>query len=127
MSLQGIEADDQFYRAINPYHWEKNKVKPRAFRPRPNEDISVDWAKLTTPQESAKPWIKDWKVVRLGVLTARSIRDVGLNLEPDPKTDNQAHCLISGHLLHSDDGDGVLTRQQLARTCNELGVLGPFI
>ena len=126
MSQHRIEADDQFYRAINPIHWEKNRVKARAFKPRGNEDISVDWAKLTTPADSAKPWIKVWGVVRLGTLTAKSIRDEGLNLDPDPKPDNQAHCLISGHLLHSAGGDGVLVRQRLARTCNELGVLGPF-
>lgn len=126
MSFQGIEADDQFYRAIHPYHWEMNKVKPRAFKPKPNEDISVDWAKLTTPTESANPWIREWGEVRLGILTAKSIRDEGLDVDPDPKPDNQAHCLISGDLLHDDDGDGLRARQRLARTCNEAGVLGPF-
>lgn len=60
----------------------------------PDEQASVDLAKLTTPVESVK---RDGKGHRkLGQLQASGPRVLGLNVVHDPLEDNHAHSLILG-------------------------------
>jgi hypothetical protein len=60
------------------------------------ERISVDLARLSTPEESLGRVPTD-RGFGLGQLSVGKIRGLGLDIEPDPLVDNQAHCHIVGN------------------------------
>ena len=104
----------------------KNKIRPRAFKPKNDEWISVDWEALTTAEESARPWVLTWDCpIMLGELAANLVWQEGLEINYDWKPENKAHCLIIGELLHSDSPEGTEARARLARGCTPLGPYSP--
>jgi hypothetical protein len=92
-----IGGDDELYRRLAPGHLNPDgTVNSAAFkvRGRPDPRISVDLARLTTPEEvlarASRPGFG------LGVLAARVPRSLGFTVRPDPLPDNLAHALIEG-------------------------------
>lgn len=85
--------------------------------------MSVDWAELTTPEESAGRG-DPFGPHRLAVLTAGLIWKLDLVVLRSCKPENAAHCDIWGDLLSDGSSQGVELRARLA---NELSrVLGPY-
>lgn len=60
----------------------------------PDNEISVDLANLTTPEESVNRSRKPG--FQLGQMQAVGPRDLGLEVEHDPLEDNPSHSLIRG-------------------------------
>lgn len=116
-------GNDEFFRAINPIHWEQDSVRPRAFKPKAGNGLSVDWAELITAKESARRWVLQWGPTRLAVLTAHLVWDSGLHLRYSAEPNNKAHCEILGELLSNNSPEGTQVRVRLARECR---VIGPF-
>ena len=116
---------DSFYRAVDPtQHFKNNRVKPRAFAPKPNEGLSVDWSALTSPDKSAQRQAHRWDYAPTPVaeVSAVLVWDIGLDIRPMPEANNNAHCEIYGSLLYSVP-EGTSARQRLANECT---TLGPF-
>ena len=112
-ALVDIDDDDELYRRIVSFHINSDgSVNSAAFKLRGNPDpsISVDLAKLTTPQECARrPGRPGFGVA---VLVAQVPRSLGFTVrhDPNPAEDpgNDAHALIEG------DNDKVKCRQLAA-------------
>jgi hypothetical protein len=92
-----IADDDQLYRRlalaqVNP----DGSVNSGAYklRGKPDSNISVDLARLSTPEESRarSPRAEDG----LGMLVAGPVRALGFLVRHDPLPDNNAHSLIEG-------------------------------
>ena len=100
MDVVEIDNDDQLYRRliirdhINP----DGSVNSAAFKGRnwkPDPHISVDLAKLTTPEKClAYPGRPGFSV---GMLVARVPRSLGFTVRHAPEPDNYAHSLIEGN------------------------------
>ena len=122
-----LTIDDSFFRVADPrYHLKKNKgIKPSLFKSKNNEGLSVDWAARTCARESARRQAHRWDYAPTHVAEVRAslVLELGLNVRPDPKPENDSHCEIYGFLLHNGPPEGTLARQRLA---NECIVLGPF-
>ncbi len=93
--MEQIEDDDELYRRLAPEHVNPDgTVNSAAFKRRKEYDpsISVDLARLTTPQDAlaARPHMG------VGVLIAAVPRDLGFVVRHDPLPDNAAHALIEG-------------------------------
>ena len=102
LSIAVIAIDDRLYRC-SPRETVRNGNLSRGayhFRGEPDPSVSVDLARLTTPeavrQRAARP-------ERLGVgeLLARIPLKLGLTVKPDPVADNPAHCLIEGAITRA--------------------------
>lgn len=95
-----ITEDDELYRriSIHPSHWKNaTTVSSAAFRLKKGEDgISVDLARLTTPEKS----VLNREKYRLAVLKASVPMSEGLSCVHDPLEDgtNDAHSLIVGNI-----------------------------
>lgn len=92
-----IADDDALYRRLAPGHIDPDgSVNSAAFklRGRPDFSISVDLAKLTTPEEALARAPRP--EFGLGVLLARDARALGFSVRPDPLPGNPAHALIEG-------------------------------
>ena len=92
-----IADDDALYRRLAPGHVDPDgSVNSAAFklRGRPDFSISVDLAKLTTPEEALARAPRP--EFGFGVLLARETRALGFAIRPDPLPDNPAHALIEG-------------------------------
>jgi hypothetical protein len=92
-----IADDEELYRQLAPGHVDPDgAVNSAAFkvRGRPDLHISVDLARLTTPElaldRAPRPGFG------LGVLVARIPRSLGFSVRRDPLPDNAAHALIEG-------------------------------
>jgi hypothetical protein len=92
-----VDADELYRRLIHYHVLPDHKVSSAAFKDkkkRPDPSISVDLARMTTPQESlSRAGIPN---MHLGALLARIPREVELCVRHDPLDDNQAHSLIEG-------------------------------
>ncbi len=92
-----IADDDWLYRRVMGYCIVGGKVSSSAFknrRKKPETEISVDLAKLVSPEESLRrAGMEHLSVV---ALQARDPRALGLEVIPDPLPDNDAHALIVG-------------------------------
>ena len=122
-----LTDQDSFYRAVDPKQFKNNRVKPRAFAPKPNEGLSVDWAALTSPSESAQRQARRWayEPTRVAEVSAGLVWDIGLDIRRKSEPDNDAHCEIYGSLLQIGSvPEGTSARQRLANECTKLG---PFI
>lgn len=91
-----IQDDDLLYRRLHHTHvYEDGSVKSIAymFNSKPDPEVSVDLARLTTPEESAgrgKPG------TGLGEIITRVPRTLGFNVEHRPIAGNPAHAQIEG-------------------------------
>ena len=99
--LEEIADRDELYRRLSKRsHIKGNgKVSSAAFKrnKQPENSISVDLARLTTPQESLSSVGEDRKAqFVLGVLVAEYPRSIGFCVRHDPLPDNRAHSLIEG-------------------------------
>jgi hypothetical protein len=99
--LEEIAERDELYRRLSKLsHIKKNgKVSSAAFKrnKKPENSISVDLARLTTPQEALARVGEERKAqFVLGVLVAGYARSIGFCVRHDPLPDNHAHSLIEG-------------------------------
>lgn len=90
---------DELYRRLSKIsHIKKNgKISSAAFKrnKQPENSISVDLARLTTPQESLSRVGEERKEqFILGVLIAAYPRSIGFSVRQDSLPDNLAHSLI---------------------------------
>ena len=93
--MEQIQDDDELYRRLAPEHVNPDgAVNSAAFKRRKEYDpsISVDLARLTTPQETlaSRPHFG------VGILVAGVPRRLGFAVRHDPLPDNPAHSLIEG-------------------------------
>jgi hypothetical protein len=95
--LEQIADDDLLYRRLAPFHIKPDgSVSSAAFklRGRPDPGVSVDLARLTTPQatlaRAPRPGFG------LGVPVAGGPRALNLTVHHDPLPDNPAHAMIEG-------------------------------
>jgi hypothetical protein len=100
MSEEIVDQDALYRRLSKLSHIKKNgKVSSAAFKrnKQPENSISVDLARLTTPQESLDRVGEDRKdQFILGVLVAGYPRSIGFYVRHDFLPDNRAHSLIEG-------------------------------
>jgi len=102
--LTGIEDSDSLFRRLHVACFKKNgSLTSATFKLNgfPENDISVDLARLTTPGESVNRAGKPG--FRLGTLQARGPRQLGFDVVHDPQRfpdtserDNESHTLITG-------------------------------
>lgn len=100
MSEEIVDQDELYRRLSKLSHIKKNgKISSAAFKrnKQPENSISVDLARLTTPQESLDRVGEDRKdQFILGVLVAAYPRSLGFYVRHDSLPDNLAHSLIEG-------------------------------
>ncbi len=92
-----IVAEDLLYRRIfGQFVKSDGRVSSAAFKvnSRPDNEISVDLAKLTTPEESVNRAGRSGFL--LGQLVAGEVREFGFEVHHDPLPDNPAHAIIAG-------------------------------
>jgi hypothetical protein len=96
--LEEIADNDILYRRIPNVHiYEDGTVKSVAFqvRGKPDSSISVELAKLTTPEEVLAR-ARNPDTTKVGVLVAGYARSLDFIIRHDPLPDNPAHCLMEG-------------------------------
>ena len=97
--LEVIEDADDLYRRIVPYYIKKDgSISSAAFMKdrgkTPDNEISVEIARLTTPVECATRYgDRGFRVI---ALTARSARSLDFEVRHDPLPDCYPHALIVG-------------------------------
>jgi hypothetical protein len=92
-----IGGDDLLYRRLGPDHVNADgTVNSNAFKlhGRPDPEISVDLARLTTPEQSLSRAPNDR--FRLGVMQAGAVRELKLVVRHKPIDDNESHSVIEG-------------------------------
>ena len=98
-----IGDDDELYRRVAPEWVTDGAINSAAYSTNDPDGISVDLARLTTPEETRARALGAANGV--GVVAVRIPRGQGLEVRPDPQPDNPAHCLIMSQT-------GILTRAQ---------------
>jgi hypothetical protein len=90
--VEEIQDDDHLYRRLHPTHIDEQGIVSSAAFNDDTGDISVDLARLTTPEES----VDRAKGIGYGLaeLIASFPRQLGLLVTHDPQPDNDAHTLI---------------------------------
>jgi hypothetical protein len=90
---QDVHGSDELYRRIAPAHVNPDgRINSGAFKTRPPEGISVNLARLTTPEETLRPR----PTFGIGNLQAAIPTGLGLTVRHAPVPDNHAHSLIEG-------------------------------
>lgn len=89
-----IAPDDELYRRLAPGHLGTLTRLVYMCNGQPEGEISVDLARLTTPEESVRRARKPSG--GLGVLAARAPLDLGFAVRHDPLPENFSHTLIVG-------------------------------
>lgn len=95
--MEEVAETDLVYRRLAPDQVAPNGVVlSHAFklRGKPDPSVSVDLARLTTPDETAGRGLKPGFGV--GYLTAGHVRALGFTIRHDPVEGNKAHALIEG-------------------------------
>lgn len=95
--IEEIADGDELYRRIAPGAVRPDGTVSRVAYMRnsqPDDEISVDLARLTTPERSIEP-IKG-RGFGLGALVAGYPRSLGFAVRHDPLPTNHAHSLIAG-------------------------------
>lgn len=99
--METVEIDDrdEVYRrlAVSGHFYSDGSVNSNAYKlnGKPDPEISVDLARLSTPQESLSR--AQQAGFRLGVLRVAELRALGLTVRHDPTPENPAHCVIEGN------------------------------
>lgn len=92
-----ISDHDELYRRLFSGHVNPDgTVNSAAFKygGHPNNTISVDLARLTTPEESVRR--ANRRGFGLGVLQATRVRQLAFDVLHDPLPDNRSHAVIAG-------------------------------
>jgi hypothetical protein len=96
-ALVVIAVGDSLYRRLPRETVRLGRVTRGAYyvRGEPDPAVSVDLARLTTPEETR---LRAPRPERFGIgaLPARIPIELGLRVRHDPLPDNPAHCLIEG-------------------------------
>ena len=95
--MQPIEDRDELYRRFPlAYLKADGTISSAAFKrgKTPDPEVSVDLAKLTTPEECLRR--ADRPEQGIGVLIAGHPRSIGLTVRHDPLDGNPAHSVIEG-------------------------------
>lgn len=98
MEVVDIEDDDLLYRRIAPEFIKPNGelASPVYMRDgRPDDAVSVDLARFTSPAESAARGPRATGYT-LAAIRAGDLRGQGFTVRHDPQPDNPAHALIDG-------------------------------
>ncbi len=97
-----IQNDDNLFRRVPTYL--PSYIKPdgtitsRAYQKKRDEDgISTDLERLSS-FEKAILGDKRFRLLRINVGVIRNVINDGLNVMHNPLLDNDAHCLITGHI-----------------------------
>jgi len=89
-----IEDDDDLYRRIHPHFQKENgKISSAVFKQR-NPYLSIDVAKLTTPEKS----LANYPDFGLASIVTKSVRNLSLEVYHQPKIDSYAHGIIEGNI-----------------------------
>lgn len=97
IAVEIVNDDDELYRRLAILHVNDDEsINSAAYKVRgkPDNDISVDLARLTTPEDSANRAQKPG--FGIGVLTADIPRALELKVTHTPVEDNPAHSSIKG-------------------------------
>lgn len=96
-AAQAIERGDRLYRRLTRDVIRDGRVNRGVyyFRGQPDPSISVDLARLTTPEETRRR-ARNPSMAGVGELVASVPLDLGLTIRHAPAEDNSAHCLIEG-------------------------------
>ena len=89
MQVQEIADADDLYRRIHPLQVKDGRPTSAAFTA---SELSVDLAKLTTPEQS----LSDCASYGLASITAGHARSLGQEVFHDPVESNPAHALVKG-------------------------------
>lgn len=96
-----IYDEDELYRRLSPvwraYYAQNGRLSSAAFRPRKGRSLSVDLARLTTPETC----LSHYPDCGLASLVAANVRTEGLDVEHTPQIDNHAHCDITDTITKS--------------------------
>lgn len=103
--IEPVHDEDWLYRRLAPHHIKRDgSVSSSAFmrstdqsgrRREPDPDVSVDLARLTTPEESLRCAGRPQHGI--GALQAREPRRMGLTVVHSPLPENRAHASIRGN------------------------------
>lgn len=110
--MEPIAASDLLYRRLHPNTVSRGVIESSAFND-DSGDVSVDLARLTTPEASVAR--AKGPGYGLAVIRAAIPLEEGLTVLPDPLPENPAHALIIG----------VRTRQQRRRLARAAELLIP--
>jgi hypothetical protein len=95
--IEEIADNGQLYRRLVSFHINPDgTINSAAFklRGKPDPSLSVDLARLSTPEETASR--AGMPGFGVGVLEASGPRSIGFQVRHDPLPDNPAHSLIEG-------------------------------
>jgi len=90
MEVQEIADADALYRRIHPSQVKEGRPSSAAFN---NAELSVDLARLTTPERS----LMGYPLHGLASITAGDARFLKQTVIHDPLETNPAHALVKGH------------------------------
>ena len=99
LTILTIHDDDHLYRRVYRDHFGRaGEVLSVAFKfcGKPDHHISVDLARLTSPDEAVSRDGASSTTHGLGVLVARHPRGLGFAVNHSPLPNNRAHSLIEG-------------------------------
>ena len=93
---EDIKDEDELYRRIHPTHVINGKISSAAFKQRA-PDLSVDIARLTTPERA----LLNYPNYGLGSLVAGFFRNLKLEVYHAPIPCNYAHAIVYGKITPS--------------------------
>lgn len=112
-----FESDDELYRGVkSEYTKQDGPPKWRAFYSRNTDGLSVDWSKLSTPEQSLERLNKTYICIASVTVDFifKGIKELfpnaNLSIVHDEKQNNKAHCLIKGRITEG-------MAKQFARKC----------
>ena len=117
-----LTPDDRFYRAIRPsYIYEDGRISRAAFaKSTGNEKMSVDWAELSTPQETYDRWPQWGEGRAVAEVTAQALWMNQQMIEYAPTPDNPAHSEVA------DRPDRTIGKDKILSNLARAAVLLPF-
>jgi hypothetical protein len=97
---EDIPNDNMLYMRVHENHVQNGKLMPAAFRnhPTPQDGMSTDWNKYSTPQETKNRGKKPEQngVVKMLVQDVRNIDELIVRHTPDIPNKNRAHTDVFG-------------------------------
>ena len=95
-SVVTIHDVDELYRRLTPiwrkYYKDNGRLSSAAFRPRKGSSLSVDLARLTTPERC----LSAYDDCGLSSLVVADVRSQSLEVQYTPLAENTAHCDVVG-------------------------------
>lgn len=109
-ALRPFQPDDLFYRLIPQVFIDvrRRRISPGAFsNTSQTNEMSVDWAQLSTPAESAARWKA---AIAVGQFAKQACDELQQTCLYQPVSNNPAHCAVVGAKPES-------VRKRFARAC----------